>query len=96
MAIQSAYFEPTPAFDPVVSFTVVTIAIIGGSDEVRGPFFGALFLVTLSELLWAHAPNIYLILLGLLLISFVLFIPEGIVGRLLINEKRRLDGVTGG
>lgn len=94
MALRSAYFEPTPAFDPVISFTIVTIAIIGGSDEVRGPFFGALFLVSLSQLLWAHAPNIYIILLGLLLICFVLFIPQGLVGQLSINEKRRLDGVT--
>ena len=60
---------------------MVTIAILGGSDEVAGPLLGALFLVLLSELLWTCAPEIYMIILGALLIIFVLFVPEGLFGR---------------
>jgi branched-chain amino acid transport system permease protein len=37
--------------------------------------------VLMSELLWARAPEIYMIILGMLLVAFVLFVPEGIVGR---------------
>lgn len=82
MVLRSSYFEPLQVFSPVVSFSVVTMAIIGGSDDAPGPILGALFLVILSELLWANAPEIYMILLGLLLMAFVLFAPEGIYGRI--------------
>lgn len=82
MVLRSTYFEPMQLFDPVTSFTIVTVAILGGSDDVRGPLLGALFLTGLSELLWARAPQLYMILLGVLLVGFVLAAPDGIVGRL--------------
>ncbi len=82
MVLRSTYFEPLQVFNPFLSFTIVTMAIIGGSDDAPGPLLGALFLVVLTELLWANAPQIYTILLGVLLIGFVLFLPEGIAGRL--------------
>jgi branched-chain amino acid transport system permease protein len=82
VALRTAYFEPQQIFSPTVSFTVVTMAMIGGSDTARGPLFGALFLVLLSELLWANLPELYMILLGLLLIGFVLLAPSGLDGLL--------------
>lgn len=81
MILRTTYFEPMQSFSPTTSFTIVTIAILGGSDEVAGPLLGSLFLVLLSELLWTRAPEIYMIILGVLLIAFVLFVPEGLVGR---------------
>lgn len=81
MILRTTYFEAMQAFSPTTSFTIVTIAILGGSDEVPGPLLGAVVLVLMSELLWAHAPEIYMIILGVLLIAFVLFVPEGLVGR---------------
>ncbi|MEX0807841.1 MAG: branched-chain amino acid ABC transporter permease [Dongiaceae bacterium] len=89
MALRSAYFEPFQAFNPVTSFTIVVIAMIGGSDDAPGPIFGALLLVILQELLWVHAPELYLIILGLVLIGFVLFVPEGLHGRL--SRKREVS-----
>lgn len=82
MAMRSTYFEVLQVFNPTISFTIVTIAIIGGAGDARGPVLGALFLVGLSELLRNAAPQVYLILLGLCLIGFVLFAPTGIVGLL--------------
>jgi branched-chain amino acid transport system permease protein len=82
MALRTSYFEPQQVFDPVVSFTILTMAIIGGSDDARGPVLGAAFLTLLSELLWARAPQLYLILLGLLLVTFVVVLPNGIYGLL--------------
>ncbi len=78
--LRTGYFEPAQAFDPVISFTIVTMAIIGGADDARGPVFGALFLVVLSELLWSNFPQVYMIILGALLIGFVLFAPRGVAG----------------
>ena len=81
MILRSTYFEPLQAFNPTTSFTIVTIAILGGSDDVPGPLLGAVLLVLLSELLWARAPEVYMIILGVLLVAFVLFVPEGLLGR---------------
>ncbi|HEX2115623.1 MAG TPA: branched-chain amino acid ABC transporter permease [Alphaproteobacteria bacterium] len=83
MVLRSSYFEPVPAFDPMISLTMVTMAIIGGSDDIRGPILGAGLLVLVSEFLWARAPQVYMIIIGLLLIAFVLFAPGGVCGRLL-------------
>ncbi|MEX1109963.1 MAG: hypothetical protein WEC00_13715, partial [Dongiaceae bacterium] len=56
-----------------------------------GPILGALLLVVLQELLWVNAPQLYLIILGLVLIGFVLFVPDGLHGRL----SRKRDGSDG-
>jgi len=82
MVLRSTYFEVLQVFNPMISLSIVAMAIIGGSDDARGPLLGALFLVAVSELLWANAPQLYMILLGLLLVFFVLFAPGGVVGAL--------------
>jgi branched-chain amino acid transport system permease protein len=87
--LRTTYFEPMQMFSPTTSFTIVTMAVIGGSDGAPGPIFGAAFIVVLSELLWARAPQFYLVLLGILLIGFVLFIPKGIYGQLMSIAQRR-------
>ena len=74
------------AFDPVISFTIVNMAIVGGSADARGPVFGALFLVVLSDLVWSNYPQINMIVLGALLIGFVLFAPNGVAS---LFEHRR-------
>ena len=82
VALRSTYFEVLQVFSPVVSFTIVSMGVIGGSGDVRGPLLGAVFLVALSEMLWSNAPQLYMILLGVFLIAFVLFAPNGLVGLL--------------
>jgi len=87
MALRSTYFEVLQVFSPTISFTIVTMAIIGVAGDARGPVPGALFLVGLSELPRGTAPQLYLILLGLSLIAFILFAPNGMVG--LLQQRRR-------
>ncbi len=92
MVLRTSYFEPLQVFSPVTSFTIVSMAIIGGSDDAVGPLLGVLFLALLSELLWANAPELYMIILGLLLVGFVLGAPEGVHG--LVRKAWRREGVT--
>lgn len=80
MVLRTTYFEPLQAFSPITSFTIVSIAIIGGGDDAPGPVYGALFLVVLQELLWANWPQLYMIILGLMLVFFVLWSPDGVHG----------------
>ncbi len=80
MGLRNSYMEVIHIFNPAISFTIVTMAIIGGSDDARGPVYGALFLTLLSETIWSNLPQLYMVALGALLITFVLFAPNGIVG----------------
>lgn len=82
MALRSTYFEVLQVFSPTISFTIVTMVIIGGSGDARGPVMGALFLVALAEILRGLSPQLYLIFLGLSLILFVIFAPNGLTGLL--------------
>jgi branched-chain amino acid transport system permease protein len=86
---RSGYFEPIQAFNPSISLSMITMAVIGGTDDAYGPLIGAVTLVILSELLWANAPEIYMIVLGLLLVIFVMWLPEGIEGHLRSWSRRR-------
>lgn len=80
MALRATYFEPRVVFDPMISFSMIAMTIIGGSDDLKGPVIGAVLLTVLSELLWANAPEAYMIILGVLLVCFVRFLPGGIGG----------------
>lgn len=80
MGLRNTYMETIHIFDPTVSFMIVTIAIIGGSDDERGPVFGAVFLTLVLQSLWSNFPQVYLIILGVLLVTFVMFAPNGLVG----------------
>jgi branched-chain amino acid transport system permease protein len=87
MALRSTYFEVLQVFSPTISFTIVTMVIIGGSGDARGPVMGALFLVALAEILRGLSPQLYLIFLGLSLALFVIFSPNGLTG--LLERKPR-------
>ena len=96
--LRTTYFEPMQLFSPVTSFTIVTMAIIGGSDRPAGPILGAGFIVLLGELLWARWPQTYMIILGVLLIGFVLLAPGGLSGLLdkLFSRKGAADQAGNG
>jgi branched-chain amino acid transport system permease protein len=79
---RSGYFEPSQAFNPSISLSMITMAVIGGTDDAYGPLIGAAALVILSELLWANAPELYMVILGLLLVVFVMWLPNGLEGLL--------------
>ena len=80
LALRATYFEPSLVFDPMISFAMIAMTIIGGSDDLLGPVLGAVLLTGLSELLWDSAPQAYMVILGLLLVMFVRFVPHGISG----------------
>jgi branched-chain amino acid transport system permease protein len=82
MIMRSTYFEPLAIFTPQTSVLIVTMAVIGGSDRPFGPLLGVGLLVVLQELLWASLPQLYMIIVGVLLISVVIWMPGGVYGHL--------------
>lgn len=88
MALRSTYFEASQAFDAMISINIIVMAVIGGGDNARGPLIGVAFLVALSELFWAEAPQFYMIILGLLMVVFVVKLPDGLLGVLETYRKK--------
>jgi branched-chain amino acid transport system permease protein len=87
---RSGYFEPAQAFNPSVSLNMITMAVIGGTDDAYGPLIGAGALVILSELLWASAPELYMVILGFLLVIFVMWLPDGVEGHIRGWSRRKV------
>jgi branched-chain amino acid transport system permease protein len=75
MALRSTYFVVGQVFDPMISVTVIAMALLGGGDDTRGPILGTLFLFIVSEVLWIRAPLAYMLILGAVLAGFVLVAP---------------------
>jgi branched-chain amino acid transport system permease protein len=94
MALRSTYFVVGQVFDPMLSVTVIAMALLGGGDNPKGPLLGVVFLALLSEVLWAQAPLIYMVVLGLILIVFVLLVPNGLWGLWHERQQRRLRAGT--
>lgn len=82
MAPRWTYIDPAIAFNPVLSFEVVIMALFGGAGSLFGPLLGAVPLVLLFELLIANFPNYFSILLGLVFVLIVYALPNGVIGPL--------------
>ncbi|MBN8943774.1 MAG: branched-chain amino acid ABC transporter permease [Rhizobiales bacterium] len=80
MAPRWTYIDPTIAFNPIVSFQVLIMALLGGAARLYGPLLGVIPLVLLFEVLSANFPNYFSILLGLAFLGVVYFVPNGIAG----------------
>jgi branched-chain amino acid transport system permease protein len=80
MAPRFGYLSPEFAFNPLISFTVVIMALLGGMQRVWGPVLGVVPLVVLSELLQVRFPFWYSVLLGLVFMVIVYFLPRGVTG----------------
>ena len=85
-----SYIDPT-SFTLNESIFIISALFIGGIGNVKGPIFGALFVVLLPELLRfvglpdAIAANLRQIIYGLALILVVYFRPQGLFGKTVLK-----------
>lgn len=77
-----SYIDPVIAFNPVMSFEVLIMALLGGAARLHGPVLGVIPLVLLFEFLSANFPNYFSVLLGFAFLVIVYLVPHGIVGLL--------------
>jgi branched-chain amino acid transport system permease protein len=92
MATKWKYIDPRIAFDPLLSFMPVLMAIFGGTGQLFGPIFGAAVFAYLEEILTTKFPYYYMLLFGSILIVVILFLPHGMVG---LVQKWRKEGLRG-
>jgi len=76
------YVDPVIAFNPVMSFQVLIMALLGGAARLHGPVLGVVPLALLFEFLSGRFPNYFSLLLGCTFLVIVYLVPHGIVGLL--------------
>ncbi|XUM21771.1 ABC transporter permease subunit [Bradyrhizobium oligotrophicum S58] len=93
MAPRWTYIDPAIAFNPMISFQVVIMALLGGAGSLIGPVLGVIPLVLLFEVLTAALPNHFSIVLGLIFIGIVMALPKGVIGLVdqVWRRERRVD-----
>jgi len=89
MAPRWSYIDPAIAFNPVTSFQVLIMALLGGVHRLYGPLLGVVPLTLLFEFLLANFPNHFSILIGIAFMLIVYAIPQGIAGLLEKLTKRK-------
>lgn len=80
LAPRWSYVEPQSAFNPMLSFLVVVMALLGGVHRLWGPLFGIIPFTLMWDWVTATFPNQTALMLGLAFLLIVYFIPNGVVG----------------
>ncbi len=91
IAPRYVYIEPAIAFNPMLSFQVVIMALLGGTGRLWGPLVGVIPFTFLWEVISASFPNQTTLLLGLSFLIIVYLLPKGFVGLL-----QKIRAKTGG
>lgn len=79
-ATRLTYIDPYIAFDSLLSFMPVLMAIFGGMGQFYGPILGAVIFAYLEEKLLTTFPYYYKLIFGIILVVAILYLPEGLVG----------------
>jgi branched-chain amino acid transport system permease protein len=76
------YIEPPSAFNPMISFQVVIMALLGGTKRLWGPLVGVIPFTIAMDFISSYFPNHTLIVIGLAFLAVVYLIPHGVTGLL--------------
>lgn len=91
MATRWTYIDPRIAFNPLVSFMPVLMAIFGGMGQLYGPIIGAAVFTYLEEFLITRFPYYYMLIFGIIMVVAILYMPDGLVG-LVQKLWKRISG----
>ncbi len=80
MATKWTYVDPYIAFDVLLSFLPVLMAIFGGLGSFYGPIIGAAIFAYLQEFLKIEFAYQYMLIFGLVLVLVIVFLPNGLTG----------------
>jgi branched-chain amino acid transport system permease protein len=92
MATRWTYIDPKIAFNPLISFMPVLMAIFGGMGQLYGPVIGAAIFTYLEEFLITKFPYHYMLIFGIIMVIAILYLPGGLVGLAQKSWKRASGG----
>lgn len=88
MSPRWTYIEPPIAYNAMISFQVVIMALLGGTRRLWGPLVGVLPFTLVFEALSRQFPNHTHLLLGLSFLAIVYLLPQGVSGWLAERWQR--------
>lgn len=95
-ALFTGSLYPDVVFSVDVSLTALAVPMIGGVATAFGPVAGALLYVGLGEILQIVAPGAHLVVIGLVLLTVIMFTPGGVLPFLTRKLHRaRLPALAG-
>jgi branched-chain amino acid transport system permease protein len=88
MAPRYSYITPPGAFNPMISFQVVIMALLGGTNRLWGPLLGVIPFTILFDQVSANFPNYSSLVVGVAFMAIVYLLPRGVLG--LIDDLGKL------
>lgn len=76
------YIQPPSAFNPMISFLVVIMSLLGGTRRLWGPIVGVIPFVLLMDFITANFASTMPVAMGLSFLAIVYLLPNGVTGRL--------------
>jgi branched-chain amino acid transport system permease protein len=97
LAPRFSYIQPPSAFNPMISFQVVIMALLGGTKRLWGPLLGVIPFTILFDQVTAYFPNDTPLVVGIAFMAIVYLLPHGVLGRWddLVRLSRRVRIVVG-
>ena len=99
-AMYLTFIEPGAMFSLELSIQIAMFALIGGLGTLSGPLIGTVIVLPLAELargwLGDAGSGVHGLVYGLVLVAFVLTIPQGLVGRFGQRVSVWVDRLPGG
>ncbi len=74
------YIDPNYAFNIQLTLTPIVMTLFGGVGTVFGPVLGATLFTFIHEILWAELTLLYMAFFGGILMTLILFFPQGLLG----------------
>jgi branched-chain amino acid transport system permease protein len=80
MATKWTYIDSSIAFYMLYSFMPVLMALFGGMGQLYGPVIGSAIFTYLEEFLITRVAELYMLIFGIILVTSILYLPDGLVG----------------
>jgi branched-chain amino acid transport system permease protein len=95
-AMYTSFINPTSVFAAALNIQMIVVVMFGGSGTIWGPVLGAGLVMSMREFLWAQFPSAHLALLGVLLLTVVLFLPGGLMALFMRKKQVRPEVAAAG
>ena len=82
MAPRYSYITAPSAFNAMISFQVVIMALLGGTNKLWGPLVGVIPFTLLFDQVGARFPNHTSLVVGIAFMAIVYLLPRGVLGLL--------------
>ena len=84
------YLDPSSAFNLALAVNSIAMPMVGGTVNWIGPVLGAVFLATVQQVATVTISSaLNLLFVGVILVSFVVIAPNGIIGWFGRGKRRR-------